>query len=194
MCQNSRRRSSSTTDWPTRPVIVTNIRVATAWISTVTANTAAIRSSGPVSPDFSSGGMPLSIAMPTSHGPASAASDATTIAAAVHVDAPPVRAEQVGEQHAAASPQQRRERRGDVVDLSRSRCRATTRRRSYLHLRHRHQGRVGRLGRHQLAVAAGRGDHPAVEQRDPVGERDRGRPVRDDQRRGPGQHVAERAG
>ena len=47
MCQNSRRRSSSTTDWPTRPVIVTNIRVATTWISTVTANTAAIRSSGP---------------------------------------------------------------------------------------------------------------------------------------------------
>jgi len=85
MCQNRRRRSSSTTDWPTRPVIVTNIRVATAWISTVTANTAAIRSSGPVSPDSSSGGMPLSIAMPTSQGPASAASDATTIAAAVHV-------------------------------------------------------------------------------------------------------------
>ena len=61
--------------------------------------------------------MPLSIAMPISHGPASAASEETMIADGGPADRPPVRPEQVGQQDPAAPPQQRRERRGDVVDL-----------------------------------------------------------------------------
>ena len=96
---------------------MTNIRVVTACTATVAAKSAAISSSGPESPDFSSGGMPLSIAMPTSHGPASAASEETMIASGGPADRPPVRPEQVSEQHPAAPPQQRLERRGYVLDL-----------------------------------------------------------------------------
>jgi hypothetical protein len=82
-CANSRRRSSSTTAWPKRPVSVTNVLVAAACTRTAPAKTAAIRSSGTGSPDLTSGGMPLSIAMPISHGPASEVSEEMMMAAAV---------------------------------------------------------------------------------------------------------------
>ncbi len=44
----------------------------------------------------------------------------------------------------------------------------------------------------QLRVRADRGDPAALEQRDPVGEHDRRRPVRDDERRGGGEHPPKR--
>ena len=135
-------------------------------------------------------------------GPASAASDATTISGAVTA-----RARRCGRSRSASSRRLRRRSSAatarTLVDLlgghaaPRRRSRRGTRHLQPAHpararlagaplLGHRHQVRVGGLGRHQLAVAADRGDDPAVQQRHPVGERDRGRPVRDDQRRGPG--------
>ncbi len=63
---------------------MTNAWDANACTMTVTANASAIHSSGPAFP-FSIGGSPLSIAMPISHGPASAHSEDTTISAAVTV-------------------------------------------------------------------------------------------------------------
>ena len=59
--------------------MVTNMRVVTAWTPTATANAIAMTSSGVASPPCSSGGSPLSMAMPTSHGPVSAARLSTTI-------------------------------------------------------------------------------------------------------------------
>jgi hypothetical protein len=45
-----------------------------------------------------------------------------------------------------------------------------------------------------VGVRPGRRDHPVAEQRDPVGQRDRGRPVRDQQRGRLGQQPAQRLG
>ena len=67
--------------------MVTNRRVVTACTPTATANAAAIPSSGAASRACSSGGRPLSMAMPTSHGPASAARLSTTISEMVAMTA-----------------------------------------------------------------------------------------------------------
>ena len=59
--------------------MATNMRVVTAWTATAKAKAAAMPSSGAASWLCSSGGSPVSMATPTSHGPASAATLPTTI-------------------------------------------------------------------------------------------------------------------
>ena len=77
-CANSRRRSSATTPSPNRPISRTNARVVMACTPTATKNAAMMAASGATSRLCTSGGMPRSMATPTSHGPVRAARFATT--------------------------------------------------------------------------------------------------------------------
>ncbi len=78
---------------------------------------AAMRSSGTGSDRLTSGGMPLSIARPISQGPASEAQRRHHDRGRGQRDRPPVRAQQVAQQPAAALAQQRLERGRDLVHL-----------------------------------------------------------------------------